>query len=218
MERMSRALLGAALGLTLVPGLCRAGQITWGYSSTLEAPITANGEGYIRAGDSFDGTHDVAIFGRLEAAPGQSGLADSATVVVGEGSFSGPGAFLPNLGDNWYTYRLTLTDAASGENGVLSVSGTLRASDHFNPGGRISNDFTSPTSGSLLLGDNRYRAVFTFRTFGHNDGFPEVGVDAIVTVSEVQPMPEPSTLLLACVGLACTSLAARRRVRRILPA
>ncbi|MGH7171225.1 MAG: PEP-CTERM sorting domain-containing protein [Gemmataceae bacterium] len=128
-----------------------------------------------------------------------------------------------------YSVELKLQDMASGATGYLHFNGNLNA--NYGVGwGNITNTFLSPTTQSLTLGKEIYTVTIgPFVTPGvptnpiidPSNGNPigEIGspgsISATISVqSAVSSAPEPSSLLLTCLGLAPLGLARWSRRRR----
>jgi hypothetical protein len=117
-----------------------------------------------------------------------------------------------------YSLTITITDKASGQTGTLTFSGKLSGSftkDSTN----ISNAFSGQTTESIVLGGNTYTVTMVSYTApGPSTAQDSGSIGAFVTVSagggvQHESAPEPSTLLLSCVGLALAGGAAWRKRR-----
>jgi hypothetical protein len=136
---------------------------------------------------------------------------------------SHPGVLLFGGPSANYSLNLVLNDLASGASGSLTFRGNLSGSislDQVN----LTNTFLGPTTQTLTLGRNQYivtvgpfvspgpltRNSFYVGTptyFSEPDGSISVNVHVVT--------PEPSSLMLACLGLPSLSLArCFRRQRR----
>jgi hypothetical protein len=120
-----------------------------------------------------------------------------------------------------YELTITITDKASGETGTLTFTGKLSGTftaDSTN----ITNQFTGSTTQSITLGDNTYTVTLTSYTppgpsTAESSG--SIGAHVEVTAGgDIQKTdaPEPSSLLLSCVGLALAGGAAWRKRRQTL--
>jgi hypothetical protein len=106
---------------------------------------------------------------------------------------------------------VNLTDGASGNAGSLTFNGLLNG-NLWSTGNSLALSFSNPTQ-SLTLGSHVYSVslVPVLTEFEPGVGF----VFGLVTASDVQQTPEPSTLLLATLSLPLAGLAAWRRSRRL---
>jgi hypothetical protein len=118
---------------------------------------------------------------------------------------------------------LVLTDSASGKTDTMTftgkLSGTFSASNS-----NITNTFTGKTSYTVNLGGNTY----TVSLVGYTPPGPPTASNAgsIAAFVQVTPnghtsgggTPEPSTLVLSCLGLGFAGLASWRKRRRSLAA
>jgi hypothetical protein len=105
-----------------------------------------------------------------------------------------------------YSLSVTLTDTASGASALFTFTGTLNGTFSSSPITNITSVFDSPNPQSALLGTNTYTVTLTdFVTPGRTVmGFilahVEVVPEANVPEANV-PVPEPSALVLAGLGL-----------------
>jgi hypothetical protein len=224
--KRSTLLLTAAIALLVSLGhSARADQIAWTYSWQRD-PVSI-------AADT-PGTGGVSLTN--ESLP-KNAAGNSDIVATNLRAFS---SALPDAPDKLvtggaYTLSLTLTDSASGSSGTLTftgkLSGTFSASN-----ANITNVFDSPTTQSLKLGDNTYNVVIgPYSPPGPPSATNAGSIAAHVTVNggvtnggggdnggggnngggTVQDVPEPSTMLLAGLGLSFLGGAAWRK-RRLL--
>jgi len=120
-----------------------------------------------------------------------------------------------------YSLSLTLTDAASGASGSLTFSGNLSGEIGEGPSD-LWNTYLGPTTQSLKLGQNLYTVTMGSYVNGSMlDPVAPTGTDGTISanisvqpIGPVSPTPEPSTLLLACLGLPPLGLARWLRRRR----
>jgi hypothetical protein len=113
--------------------------------------------------------------------------------------------------------NLTLTDAASGAQGLVTFAGVLNGTVS-TAGATITNTYTGETKKKLTLGGHTYAVAFdsfTPPTLTANGAF-----SADVTVTDAQPppppstnTPEPSACVLAGLGLAAALMAGRKAAR-----
>jgi hypothetical protein len=221
MTRMLK-LLGVLAGLLGVAGSAVAGPIQWSYATSLGPEGGGSGiwiGDYIRR-DSYapNGWAHANIVGQLQAADPtgpQTGAAHLALGGYHPGFYSlqwdDAGFALTGPVRQQFQVQLTITDAASGQSGVVTAYGTGQAHQH-------DDMLAAPTFGfllsqgadqSLTLGGNEYAVKFhATEDVGIADG---VGISADVTASAANT-PEPGTLLLAGLGFAsCGGLWLRRR-------
>jgi hypothetical protein len=128
-----------------------------------------------------------------------------------------PNSFLKSA----YALTLRLTDDASGQSGTLTFhgvfNGTLSASS-----ANITTTITDPTTQELTLGGNLYRVKLeAFSPPGppgiSNAGSLSASVEVVPAPEPPPPppptndAPEPSTVVLSCLGLSSLGLAAWRK-------
>jgi len=80
----------------------------------------------------------------------------------------------------------------------------------------ITQDYAADSLGTFAIGDLASEALFTGFDFSRFVGDPSAVVyafRAIVPFSEIEIVPEPSTLLLAALGGILSSISLRRRKR-----
>jgi hypothetical protein len=120
-----------------------------------------------------------------------------------------------------YALGLTLTDNPSGAAGTLVFTGRLDGTASAG-NANITNTFTGNTTQSVVLGDDLFTVTMTSYT---PPGPPDetqtgsIGAQAVITIENIHilTLPEPGTLALAFLGVACLlgrrrlSVAARRR-------
>src|SRR5579884_3673851 len=131
--------------------------------------------------------------------------------------FGGPGA--------QYWLSLHLRDQASGNSGTLTFRGYFGGSLSLQDPSMafsLTNTFTGPTTQTLQLGHNLYTVtlgpVVLPQYFNAPDDGPDLSMGSISATISAQPLtnstPEPSSLLLACLGLPSLGLAGWFRRRR----
>jgi hypothetical protein len=120
-----------------------------------------------------------------------------------------------------YALSLVLTDLASGASGSLTFSGNLSGSvglDQVN----LTNTFLGPTTQTLTLGGKRYTVTVGPLvlpgplTLPQGDREYISGQDGSISVHVGVATPEPSTLMVACLGLPSLGLAGWFRHRKIV--
>jgi hypothetical protein len=219
--KRSTLLFTSAVALVLsLGGSLRADFIAWTYSWSRD-PISV-------AADS-PGTGGVSL--TQEATP-KNAVGSSDIVATNLRIFSSATADNPdklNVGGS-YTLSLTLTDSASGQAGTLTftgkLSGTFSAANS-----NITNVFNSPTTQMIVLGGNNYSVTIgPYSPPGppsaSNAGSIAAHVDVVAGTGGggtggggggIQDVPEPSTMLLAGLGLSLVGGVAWRK-RRLAPA
>ena len=104
-----------------------------------------------------------------------------------------------------YSLTLTLTDTASGMSGSLTFNGKLSGT-FSKDSANITNQFSSPLTQTLLLGNNSYTVnIGPYSPPGPPDSTNFGSIAAHVSVSTLaitEVAPEPSSLLLALFGLS----------------
>jgi hypothetical protein len=121
-----------------------------------------------------------------------------------------------------YSVSMTLTDAASGQSSTLTFTGKLGGS-FSSVNSNVTNTFTGQTTDTVTLGGNTYTVAMTGYTppgppTANNAG----SISAHVTVTSNlgsgtgASTPEPSTLVLSCLGLTLAGAASWRKRRRTL--
>jgi hypothetical protein len=122
-----------------------------------------------------------------------------------------------------YTFMLVLTDLGSGQSAHMSFtgffSGTLSATSS-----NIANTFTGATTETATLGGHTYMvSLGNYSPPGPPTASNSGSISAHVSVDQFLPpppippsehAPEPSTLLLSCVGLVGVCATAWRKWRR----
>jgi hypothetical protein len=211
MRRLSAFLFAAALALTLpAPAQVRADFVPWSYNftpSALAIPSDVPGTGGLSLTNeptkNADGTSDVVV-----------------TNIRGfsSASRSNPDKFTHAA----YSFALVLTDLSSGQVAHMSFtgffSGTLSATS-----ANIANTFTGTTAQSTTLGGHTYLvSIDSYSPPGPPTASNAGSIGAHVAVDEVPPpptpdghAPEPSTLLLSCLGLASLGATAWKKLRPV---
>ncbi len=121
-----------------------------------------------------------------------------------------------------YSVSMTVTDAPSGQSATLTFTGKL-GGNFSSVNSNVTNTFTGQTTDSVILGDNTYTVAMTGYTppgppTANNAG----SISAHVTVASNlgngtgASTPEPSTLVLSCLGLSLAGAVSWRKRRRTL--
>jgi hypothetical protein len=137
--------------------------------------------------------------GSTQSAVGQQTTIEAAGVTVSPSTQPPPPSVTEQLSVN-------LMDSASGASGRVTFSGTVSSDAK----GSFAATFSGSTE-SIVLGGHLY--TVTLIPGGPTAANPDGTINARVTVTNVSQAPEPSTLLLAGLGLPLAGLAGRRRRR-----
>jgi hypothetical protein len=224
MPEMKKSLLSfaAAFAFLMVGTSVRADSIPWGYSATSTSIVNNNNN---------NGTSTINFAGGSGVASGNSGIIIYNVTTTSTATDSNPDSF-SNVPFN---LAVTLTDIkATGSSSSNAVTaGTFNFSGLFNATNVTSksllpgvNTWTSPTSANLILGaddtgwSNYNIQVVSFTPPGQPGGAPG-SIEAVVTITPAQgpggsgggpppSAPEPTTLVLAGLGLPLMVLVRRR--------
>ncbi|HEY7313651.1 MAG TPA: PEP-CTERM sorting domain-containing protein, partial [Gemmataceae bacterium] len=115
-----------------------------------------------------------------------------------------------------YSLSLALHDTASGASGALTFRGNLSGLIGPDDSVNLTNTFLGPKTQTLTLGGNLYTVTigpFVSPTWIGDQG--EGSLSASIAVqSAAKATPEPSSLMLACLGLPSLGLARWLRRRK----
>jgi hypothetical protein len=217
--------LGFAFALAFVVfagSSARADFINWAYSWTHTPSVVAADTG---------GTGGVTLTNHQ----GGTGSGASDVVVTELTTFSSATVNAPDHFTNKnYSLILDLTDSASHQSGMLTFNGTLNGTVS-TTSANIKNTFIGPLTQHLDLGGNLYTiTIGPYAAPGIPDAIQTGSISAHLSVQPEGPVgggsggggsggstpppaqgaPEPSTLLLACLGLSALGLAGWRRWAR----
>jgi hypothetical protein len=196
MEPKSAPHFAATLLLLLFAGAPagRAAFVPWTYSWTRGTMILPAGTG----GIAFTRQH-------LQHANGSAEVTATTLVMFSSATDSKP----DRLGKSPYHLTMTVTDGASHQSGSLTFGGVLNGTFSWDRS-HLASTFLSPKAQAVHLGHYWYFVSLsgvvapTPTSAGH--------INASVTVKH---NPEPSTLVLAGVGLGFVGLLCRRRAREL---
>ncbi|MBI1917154.1 MAG: PEP-CTERM sorting domain-containing protein [Planctomycetes bacterium] len=205
--RHAAVFLWAAFVWLLAPAAAvRAEFIPWQYNwsrSPAIVPADAPGTGYIKLTDES-----------LHSASGDSDIVATNLNVVSTAPPNHPDVFT----NKPYTLTLFLLDTTSSHSGTLAFTGELSGTAS-SLSSHIRTTFTGDTTQELILGQSRFTVTIgPFTPPGPPDSSNKGAISAFaqVSVTNIQKTPEPSTLLLACIGVSCAGCGVwrRRRARR----
>jgi PEP-CTERM motif len=212
MKRLTLLLTSAVAALIALGGSVRADQIAWQYTWSPN-PVSIVGSG--GGGISFTTESNT-----------QNAAGNSDIVATNLFAFSTAQPGSPEqLVNGAYSLTLTLIDGASQQSGSLTFGGTMSGTFSQN-NTNLTNVFNQATqTQSIVLGGNTY--AVTINSFSPPgpplSGNLYGGISAFVQVTGggggvgIQDVPEPSTMVLAGVGLSFLGGAAWRK-RRLLMA
>jgi hypothetical protein len=198
MKRFNTPLIGFAIAsLLLASSSARADLVAWSYNWTpsVSAVLADNAAG----GGKITLTNE----------PAGSAVGDSDIVATNLKSVSTASPNAPDTFTNkTYSLALTLTDIASHQSGTLTFQGAFNGSIS-SASANVTNSAIGATAGSLVLGGNSYSVSINSYVpppppTATNSG--SIGATALVTVSQVSRTPEPSTMVMAGLGLSFLGL------------
>ncbi len=213
-QRMAIAL--TLLFIALIPRRGEAGLIPWSYQWSAE-PTVVDADSL---GPYHRPTGGITLTpGAIAITGGNPGVALGSKGIVAVNLTAFTFAPRPDGKPDSFTnapYRLgiTLTDVDSNKSGMLHFAGVFDG-DLTASTVNLRTYFTSAAKLSLILGQNRY--TVSLATYTPPDPPAEGGAGNISAFVSVQPAsaPEPSTLILAGMGLAGAVFSGLRR--RTLP-
>ncbi len=197
----SSRLFGAVFAVFLTTGsVAQADLVHWSYSwsrSPSEVLANAPGTSYVS----------------LTSEPVQNVVGDSDIVSTNLRTVSNaPDGTPDHFTNKAYVLTLTLTDQASGQTGNISFSGVLNGTVSAHSA-NIANTFNNPTMQSIVLGNYKYTVTLPYYTppgppSSTNAG--SISAHVMVTGELINSLPEPSSLLLAGLGVILVGLASWR--------
>jgi hypothetical protein len=205
--------IAAALGALLAASApARAGHISWGFDWDRTPVSVTAGSGGVAFTNEPNGL-----------ATGNSDVVASNLKVFSSAPTSARDTFAPTAGH--YQLLLALTDTASGMVGHLTFSGQLQGRfSLFNA--NVTNHFTGPLTQTLVLGTKAtgFRDYIVTLVSYSPPGPPnQANAGSITAHVDVAPQggggppphaPEPSSLILGCLGLTFAGGAAWRARRK----
>lgn len=200
---MKRLTLCAA-ALALWPGAAAADPIRWGYDWTAFPGEVPAGASRVRLSDE-----------PYHTAVGTSSIVAANLNVISTADAARPDVLGPKAG--FYALALGLQDLASGQWGAVLFQGQLQGR-LWGGGSVLTNRLIGPTSQTLVLGNTEFTVSYDSFAAPSGPGAVNAGslgftVAASPAPTVGLPVPEPSALVLAGVGLSAVALAARRRAR-----
>ncbi len=206
MRHSAVPLTAALVWLLAPPAAARAEFIPWKYNWARSPSVVnadAPGTGFITLTDET-----------LKSAAGDSDIVATNIKVVSTAPVNNPDVYT----NASYTLTLFLLDVESNLSGTMAFTGLFNGTAS-SLSASISNTVTGDTTQELVLGSNRYTVTigpFTPPGPPGSDNAGAVSATAQVSVEAIHKTPEPSTLVLAAVGLpfAGCALWRRRRARK----
>jgi PEP-CTERM motif len=207
LKRSFKSLYGLTLaGLLFAGATARADLIPWTYNWTPSAPaIFANSPG----------TGKITMTNEpLGAAVGTSDIVATNLKVFSSADPAKPDTF----SNAKYTLTLTLTDTDSKASGTLAFTGEFNGTIS-SMNSNVTNTFTSAVTQSIVLGKNLYKVTIGQFTPPAPPGATNSGSISATTMPKalvtVTKNPEPSTVLMAGLGLSFVGLVSWRKRRRV---
>ena len=202
--RFSRPL---ALGLLLVLGTVARAEPIWSYSWSA-SPGTLN---------SDDGSLGKVTLTPASGGPFTGSVNSGPGILAATVGATGPGSGTAVFSNQGYGLTMHLTDAASNTSADLkfggAFSGTLGSTF------ALTNSFTSPTTQSVTLGGNLYNVTVGLYVPPQPGKAGSIGANVTVNGSGQPPVvnnvPEPTSFVLASLGLSALGLRCWRRYRKL---
>jgi hypothetical protein len=213
MKRSTLLFTSAVVAMISLGGSVRADLIDWSYTWTNTPPVVTGGTGGVTLT-----TQPTSLL-----AEGNSDI-----VATNMSIFSSANPKTPDsLSGGNYTLQLAITDGTSNTTGTFTFTGQLSGT-YSQQNSNITNTFTSPTVVSQVIGNNTYQVTIgPFSPPGPPTSTTLTGsIAAFVQVTAgnngggggttVQDVPEPTTMLLAGLGLSFLGGAAWRKRRQMM--
>jgi hypothetical protein len=206
MKRQEFGWAAASFGLLLLALPALAGPITWNYHWT-DSPAIINADN--------QGTGGIALTAMAPGIGPANGVIKATILnVFGSAPASAPDHYT----NGKYSLVLHLTDAASNASGDLTWTGAFNGTANINLAS-ISNTFTSPMTQQLTLGGNLYQVTIgpyvapltATNVLGEIDATVSVGSAPTNQPPPTSNTPEPTTLVLAVLGLGFGGLTVWRK-------
>ncbi len=216
---MKRSLLVIASAAGL---LCLAGERAWADNSSAQVQWTYNftpSQSFVSS-DSGSGT--VSFTNE----PTKSATNNSDVVVTNLRVSSTASPTSPDTltTSGAWKVSLTLTDSASSKSDTMTFTGKLSGSFSAS-NSNVTNTFTGQTQYTFTLGKNSYTvSLIGYTPPGPPSASNAGSISAYVAASAIKSSggggttPEPSTLVLSCMGFGFAGLASWRKRRRSLAA
>jgi hypothetical protein len=199
-------LCGAAL-IVLLTGAAsaRAGLVHWSYDwSSSPGQVFSDGAGTSKITLSDEKRRSV--------------VGDSDVVATNLRTYStAPDSNPDHFTNKAYHLSLAILDIQSNSQGTITFSGLFNGTVSAHSA-NIKNTLTTPTSQSVILGNYRYTAHMDFFAPPGPPGVNNAGsisAHVAIDVDLIHHMPEPSSLLLAGLGVVLLGLARNRTWRRV---
>jgi hypothetical protein len=220
---VKRLCLVLGMAVMVLPSLTaarvQAEMIPWTESVTLVGPnLSADGSAHVFSQNLGSNAQIVLSPGPTTSGVTFGRLINLANINASPASTGATAQFGGSSGN--YSLKFTLTDTASGASGSLIFGGNLNGSIAKGNGVEFIEDrTTTPTIQTLKLGRNLYSVAFPeFTPNSLGNGPPiidETGhLFTSINSETLGVAPQPSSLLLACLGLAPLGLARWFRRRK----
>ncbi len=207
MKRSFAALMGTSLALLLLAGSpAWASFVGWDYAWSPSSLVVA-----------ADGGSTGGISLTLQAQAHADGTSD--IIATNLRTFSSAPRTLPDsMASGNYTLTLSLTDTASGQSGTATFSGFFSGT-FSTTSADVHNTFTGATTETLVLGGHTYKiTIGPYAPPGPpsaaNAGTISAHVDVDQDSGNNGDTPEPSTLVLSCLGVSFLGAAGWRKWKR----
>lgn len=209
MKRSFATLLGTSLGLLLLASApAQASFVGWDYAWNPGSLVVAADGG---------GTGGISM--TLQAQAHADGTSD--IIATNLRTFSSAPRTTPDtVAKGTYNLSLTLTDTASGQSGTVTFSGFFNGT-FSTTSANVNNTFTGDITQTLTLGGHKFQVgIGPYAPPGPPSAANAGTISAHVAVDEDGgnnggDTPEPSTLVLSCLGLSVLGASSWRKIRGI---